>query len=510
MISFLSLLFVTTTASNLLLTIDSTTRLQLLSHSNNTLSKVDPHTFTPGIPSFKFRSKHNITACFAIIHVVDPPLSTFTSNNVAHGPENPEIPETSKLGCIEVARGNIIDIQPNTLHHFDTSLHGSINHYRIYTWESTVDDMERMERYDLMIDSCCAEILHRHVGLFLRVDGAERDAKLIEDNIMNAKKKWSWQMTKHWEEQASCSVQCEKYQKNSNHQQDEEQDHVKIKDRIKDFNEFPLLRSMKSHVRMKKRNSPSYAGRGLLGAPFWQVGVGYGDVVLLSMAIDINPHSTDFVEFGTFQGVTSLYLGMAARMRNGRLDTFDLADYRSDEVKRGWLDDSMYLHLVDIEGSFKNGGFQMNEIAKNKVENGHVLFVDGGLKRIEMFLYASVAPIGMVVVIHDVKGDQDITRDEDEDRPQKKPTTIPPHGFEFLASFGYVPLFEEIANDLGAWSRVWRRDRMIVPSPGMHWIYQEEVHAPRSESRCGDCLLDFIWTSEGYPFITEITKAKGK
>ena len=50
---------------------------------------------------------------------------------------------------------------------------------------------------------------------------------------------------------------------------------------------------------------------------------------------------SNFTEFGTASGITSLYIGMIAKIRGGNLITFDCRNTRSKESLRGWLDGVM-------------------------------------------------------------------------------------------------------------------------------------------------------------------------
>ena len=246
------------------------------------------------------------------------------------------------------------------------------------------------------------------------------------------------------------------------------------------------------------RLSARYSGRALLGAPMASVGVGYGDVLLLGLAMNVNPNLSSFVELGTYKGTTSLYLGMAARMRvgtngqaRGRLDTFDIADFRSTRVRNAWLPE-MTLHLADIEGTLQsNNGFHPHFLVLEKVQQASLVFIDGGLKRIEAFLYAHAAPVGAVLVIHDV-----VTSETENEQGK-------PHGFEFLAAFGYVPIFVDAAEESRAWARAWIRTLMVAPDIGTTWRWQEEVIIDGSTnlSVCGHCDLMFTWKGKHFDVV---------
>jgi len=72
---------------------------------------------------------------------------------------------------------------------------------------------------------------------------------------------------------------------------------------------------------------------------------GWGDYMMLDFAFSGTPELKHIVELGTFQGVTSLYLGLMARIRQGTFTTFDISDHRPDKIKNAWLPNMKHIVL---------------------------------------------------------------------------------------------------------------------------------------------------------------------
>jgi len=64
---------------------------------------------------------------------------------------------------------------------------------------------------------------------------------------------------------------------------------------------------------------------------------GWGDLMMLDFAFSAHKELQNIVEFGTYVGVTSLYLGLITRVRGGSVKTFDISDHRHGVVQNAWL-----------------------------------------------------------------------------------------------------------------------------------------------------------------------------
>mmetsp|Transcript_55464 Transcript_55464/g.109964 ORF Transcript_55464/g.109964 Transcript_55464/m.109964 type:complete len:404 (+) Transcript_55464:166-1377(+) len=162
------------------------------------------------------------------------------------------------------------------------------------------------------------------------------------------------------------------------------------------------------------------SNRGMFGVDYSMQQFGMGDRSMLDWVLD--KHRSAFVshpnivEMGTFGGVTALYLGMAAGLRGGRLDTFDVGDFRSVAVVKNWLP-NMKFHLgnanllpeyspsgvlVSNQGDSSELTVATGDVAAELIRECSLVLVDHADRL--WFTRVIVAPNlrrGAVIVVHD-------------------------------------------------------------------------------------------------------------
>ena len=163
--------------------------------------------------------------------------------------------------------------------------------------------------------------------------------------------------------------------------------------------------------------------------------------MFLAFLLQRHPTFARLVEFGTFTGVTAIELAVAAALRpdgQGRLDTFDIEDLRLPHVARlmqtldayvgyhisdldtnpmlpahrdpeatgtgtqcaGWdiaLSEHLVLPFVWCDVSFT---FLACGQATRCAAAADMLFIDGGNKALEVWLYAPLLRVGAGLLVH--------------------------------------------------------------------------------------------------------------
>jgi predicted O-methyltransferase YrrM len=174
-------------------------------------------------------------------------------------------------------------------------------------------------------------------------------------------------------------------------------------------------------------------GRNLWGE---HTGVSQADRIFFEHIFKHNQHIKNIVELGTFLGVTSLYFGMLARLRNGKLTTFDIEDVRRDYVKKAWLPEMEFI-LTDVLGTPHP---RVVELLK---QPNTLIFLDNGDKSGEILLYTEYNASGNIVVPHDFL-------------PEGKAEITVPH----LAKLGYKEYYHDIWTMTGSGCRCFIREKL--------------------------------------------------
>jgi hypothetical protein len=201
-----------------------------------------------------------------------------------------------------------------------------------------------------------------------------------------------------------------------------------------------------------------------VGGVFGHMGKGAlmskADYIILDFVFGAHQEAANILEFGTALGVTSLYLGMVARMRGGQLVTYDYldTDCRSASVKKGWLDNMHFKQddLLATRAACKTRGPEelagtcvpCSASVARDVAGADVFLVDNGEKIREASLYAKYLRRGGVIMVHDHCGPWGEAYED----------LLPP--------FGFKPVYGPFASHIGSCLRAWVRTAGdVLPPP---------------------------------------------
>jgi hypothetical protein len=195
------------------------------------------------------------------------------------------------------------------------------------------------------------------------------------------------------------------------------------------------------------------AARGVFGMDATASLFGQADIFFLHYTLVAFPEARSIVEFGTASGTTSLWLGMAARVRGGVFHTIEYFnnDGRTAASKAAWLeqmnfvqDDLLASRGVcarrspgELAGTCVPCSRRIAEI----VSSSDYLLIDNGDKIREAGLWAKFVPVGGIALVHD-------NTDTQWDAPYD----------ELFAAQGFTKIFTDIAYSVGSHLRAWRRD----------------------------------------------------
>jgi predicted O-methyltransferase YrrM len=172
-----------------------------------------------------------------------------------------------------------------------------------------------------------------------------------------------------------------------------------------------------------------------------QFATSHADRLLLDLAYTYtnSPRLGDITEFGTAGGLTSMYFGLACRLRGAVLHTYDYMDKRTGPVKRAWLNDSM-VYIID---NLLIPTLSQSAIA-SLLRPNQLAFMDNGNKAWEVEHYAQYLTVGSVLATHDWRNEVD--------------GRIEPA----LTRLGFVRRFNDFALTIGSHVRVWKRLALAV------------------------------------------------
>ena len=177
------------------------------------------------------------------------------------------------------------------------------------------------------------------------------------------------------------------------------------------------------------------------------------DYAALNFVLAANPRiGGDIVEFGTAMGLTSLYLGLASKLRAGTFITYDYldTDCRDKRVISAWLD-NMSFKQADIlstreecaqRSTSQREGLCVpcNRGVANDVSRADFLLVDNGEKIHEASVYAKYMKVDSVLIVHDHCG----------------PQWTEPYEYT-LGKFGFEAKYGDYFASMGSCIRAWVR-----------------------------------------------------
>lgn len=123
--------------------------------------------------------------------------------------------------------------------------------------------------------------------------------------------------------------------------------------------------------------------------------VGYSDLIFIDYALEKFSNVKNIIEFGTYFGTTSLYLGMIAKIRNGFFYTVDVEDRRFEDIKNSWLNNMEFIQLDLLEECHSD------HLSCILNKDNSMLIIDNGNKVYEFNKYVPLVPKGTLILVHD-------------------------------------------------------------------------------------------------------------
>lgn len=169
-------------------------------------------------------------------------------------------------------------------------------------------------------------------------------------------------------------------------------------------------------------------------------GVGSQDVYFLKQLIQSYPEWTTVIEFGTYLGLTALWMGQILEQQHGRLITIDFHDGRHDQVVQHWLP-NMVFYTENLLCS------PCNFAVAQLITESHpcLVIMDNGNKPLEVQRYAPFLFPGSAFAVHDFG-------------PTREIGEICPNDLTGLFSrIAFTPILEQEAEKMESRFRCWQR-----------------------------------------------------
>jgi len=138
--------------------------------------------------------------------------------------------------------------------------------------------------------------------------------------------------------------------------------------------------------------------------------MGFADRLFLDFIL-VRQRWQNIVEFGTWTGLTSLYLGISAALKGQTFITYDFKDYRLEEVKGLWhpVMEFELVNLLGVEPQEDNRPVErvsgdwrpVQSVIERVSRPDTLLLVDNGSKKDEARLYCPYLQPGSGFLIHD-------------------------------------------------------------------------------------------------------------
>lgn len=135
--------------------------------------------------------------------------------------------------------------------------------------------------------------------------------------------------------------------------------------------------------------------RTIFGA--WNTGLGHGDFLYLDYVLYECNKTSKIIELGTMHGLTTLYLGAVASLREGWAESYDIQNLIPPHIRAT----ASLLGVRYLSGDVLSDERIIAEIRSKLSAPDMMLFCDNGKKQREVELYAPHMVSGGVLLVHD-------------------------------------------------------------------------------------------------------------